>query len=121
MVWTTLGFGDNFSNADRVSEADKFLAAVHGEHHEYGVGSDAGNLSSRIETVHHGHLQIQNNDVGGQVFELLNRIFPILCLATDLPIRSPLNAGADRFANHGTVVHDQDFRCHFDLHALGGS
>ena len=70
--------------------------------------SDDSDLSRGRESIHLGHLQVQDHYVGVQFLDFFNSYLAIFCLATDPPIRVLLQARPERLADESTIVDDQN-------------
>jgi hypothetical protein len=85
---------------------------LNGEKQHRGVRRHLRNLASRFQTIHAGHRQIEDGNVRGQLFGLLNGFLAIRCFAAHLPIWALFQQAAEKPADGSIVIGNQDANWH---------
>ncbi len=87
---------------------------VQGMHQQRDPGQEFGEFAGGGEAIHHGHDQVQNDDVGPEFLGLGDGLLAILDV-NDLPAAGALEQAAQGYSNRRIVVGNQDS----DRHATG--
>lgn len=72
------------------------------------MGVDAPEFAGSLKSVHGGHGEIQNNQVGVEFFSLLNGLAAIGCFPAYLQVSASLEAGPQDLANERTIIRNED-------------
>ena len=65
-------------------------------------------LARSLQPIHHRHGEVQNDKVRLEVLSFLDRVSPVSCLATHLPVDTLQDAGPQDPANHRIVIDDEN-------------
>jgi hypothetical protein len=69
-------------------------------------------FSAGFQSVHPGHAQVKNNDVGLEAICLFDSFHAILRLIHDLPIGVMAQQGFQALSDYGMIVHNQNTKMH---------
>ena len=79
-----VGFGNEAVSPGGFGSTDHFFAIVHGEHENRDSGQLASDLASGGKTVEDRHGDIENDEIGAQFYDFLNRVGAIGRFATNV-------------------------------------
>jgi hypothetical protein len=75
------------------------------EDHYLGLGKNAADFPSGIKTIHIGHAEIHENEIGQQYFCLLYCIVAVHCFATDVNVSLCHEEGSHSSSHYFVVIH----------------
>src|SRR6202167_1250121 len=106
MVVDWICFRNDVSNAGLQSGLQQFARSMQGEHQHGGLRSPTTYLACGLKPVHYGHLEIQEDYGGAEVFHHLNGDLTVLGFAAYFPIGISFDPGAEGRSNDGAIVNN---------------
>jgi len=80
---------------------------LNSEEDDFSRGGDSTDLAGSGEAVHYRHVDVEQNDVGLQLDDFVDRLLAILGIATDLK-RMPIQKRANGRPRGKMVIDDED-------------
>jgi hypothetical protein len=88
---------------------------MHGKEKHPRLYRQTRDLVGGLETAHHGHGNVHDNDIWGELLRHLHSLLTIGCFTTDVPFRFSFQDPADTLAHNLVIVGDQYLYSHSSL------
>src|ERR1700756_4953391 len=97
----------------------KSVGFVHREHQNAWSRVETRDESCGLQSAHHRHSDVEDDDVGAKPFDGLDRILAVRGLSRDLPFRSrAANQSPDSLSNDFMIVNNQNPGSHSSTHVF---
>ena len=102
--FAAFAFCDVAAGAGGLGDIDEVGAIVHGEEQDGSAGGDLGDFTGGGEAVHHGHGDVEDDDVRVQSLRLLNGFAAIGGFSADLDTGTGAEDCAHAYAHSFVIV-----------------
>jgi hypothetical protein len=85
---------------------------VHGEDDDFRVGCEAPDLPGGFESVHYGHADVEDDEVGLEIEDFLYGFFTVLSFAANIPAVDAIEQRLHAATHNFVVVYEQNLRSH---------
>ena len=106
-LYASFGFGDEGVGAGLAQLFGERSGIVHAEDNDFGLGRNAADLRSSFEPAHHGHADIENDEVGMEILDLLDAFPAVFGFATDFQAGLAGEQCADTGADQFVIINNQ--------------
>jgi hypothetical protein len=82
---------------------------VHREHDDFDRGRGSTDAASGFDSVHDGHADVEDHEIGLEFKNLFDRLLSIFGLAADVPVGRTVEQGSDATTHDLVVVGQKNF------------
>ncbi len=97
----------NVAVAEQPRSGSRFFSSNHAEEEYFGSGGDSPDFQRGLHAVHHRHVDIQEDDIGIQLFDFFDRFPAVFRFSADLYFM-PSEQLPNRGPSNCVVIDDKD-------------